>query len=622
MTNLQNPKLYVGVVLLVLFAFALRVYQLDRVPLRGDEAYTAIHWTKTPFSPEWMHLIEFEPNPGALVTYWAWSGFTGHREFAFRYLPVLANVFGLAVILALTHRLSRNQPNAWMLALLVGLLWAVNPFFIWHAQDARQYSLLTALTPLNFYLLLRASEHNTRRDWLLYAVIQTYTVYTYYIELFWVVAQGLYILTLRRRDILGRFIMVWVGITLLLIPLFVQIYYVLFVREYAGTAARAEVAALFSYFLPTLLFGQNTIPVVLGVVIVMVLTIGLIVQRRWLLLVWVFVPMLLLTIVSTQASLFRPRYVVTVVPPLLMASVFITYGVGIVILGHGEARFAPTSRNSAFYIPLLLILAMSVVSLNEVRDYYTVDASKSADWPGLVRYFETRTNARSILISDSIDPALEYYYTGPARIFFIPEDTPDPITFMPEIIAGYNAIYLLAGPRTGATAQYLQMHTQPIPGDTWPGVSQFRPWQVDLAEIQQPLDLVFGDDENGDIARLAGYSVLEDTTLILYWEALKAAEVEYSVLTHLAALEATPDAPPVAVLDHGVAGAGVSMRMWTPNTLYRDPIALPPELPPGEYTIRVGIYETGKDARLQINADSSGVYEGRYPIGTLVSNNP
>ena len=581
-------------VIIVLVAYALRLYHLDAVPLRGDEAYTAIHWTQTPFSSPWLALIEYEPNPGSLVLYWAWSVVTGSSEFALRYLSLLMNIGGLGVMVALAYRTQRNT----RLALLVGVLWAVNPFFIWHAQDARQYGPLTLLTVLNMLLFLRAIERGRRGDWLIYVLLQTVTVYVYYIELFWVAAQGIYALSLRRGDRLRQAIMAWALMGVLLIPLAAQTYVVTFVRGYEGTATSAALGDLFSDFVPTLLFGENTWPVLAGGVVFGGLLLGVwtFARRRVFLLAWMIVPVLLLTVASTQAALFLPRYVIAVTPVLLLALVVTVEAVAVRL---GERM--PARRTLAGGVIGVLVM----ISLVEVGDYFLSDTPKAADWRGLTGYLDDRLGADDLLISDSIDPALEYY--GDAdRVLFIPEDDPAPSRYVPAALVEHQAIYLLAGARTGDVGQYLQVNAQAIPGDDWPGVTQFRPWTVNPREIAVPLELRFGE-----VAVLRGYTLLGDETLLLYWEALTQTTTDHSALLHI---EATPDAPPVATLDHAIAGALVSTRTWTPGTLYRDPVALP-DLPAGAYTLLAGLYPTGTpDLLRDPDRDDD---DGRYPIGVL-----
>ncbi len=621
---LNNPRLsrLMLLIMLILCAYLLRIYHLDASPLRGDEAYSIMHWTAPPLSERWERLIREEPAPvGAFTLYWVWSGLTGRTEFAVRYLSVLGSVAGAAVIIALAKRLT----GVWLLAFCAGGLYVVHPFLIWHAQDARTYGILSALTPLTFYWLLRAVDDVLRkhgrglampnpgrfgqgradvsplRHWLPYIFLQTLAVYIYYFEPFWMAAQGIFILWLvwqeKNIQLLTAALRAWLIIGLLCIPVILQAYYLLFVSAYEGNAAAADAGLLFTWFVPTLLFGENRWSLPAGALAALILFGGLLwlvrknQQVGMLLLVWVFVPPILLFGVSFFSSFFRPRYVMTVIPALLLTLVILPYMIG-------------KSRRIA---ALMLVCGVFTgVSLLEVRDYFTVDPPKGADWPGLLTYLNARMTSDDALISDSIDPALEYYYDGPAQIVFLPKLETDPAEFMPAILADHTAIYLLAGERTGPTGQFLQANAQSIPGDTWPGVIQYRKWQVAPDEIALPLEINFGD-----IGRLRGYTVLPDAAILLYWEALNQTETEYSVLLHL---ETTPDAPQ-AVLDHAFAGAVISTRTWTPGTLYRDPVALPVELAAGTYTLRV----SHKDRDGQPVANDAGD-ELRMAVGTLVIN--
>jgi len=452
-------------------------------------------------------------------------------------------------------------------------------------------------------LFLRALHHDRRRDWTVYLLLQTATIYIYYLELFWVAVQGFYLLSLRNRHVLRRTFTVWAVMAVLLVPLAVQTYIVAFVQGYEGTAATAEVAALFTDFLPTLLFGENAWPLIVGVIVAagLLVSVWMWARVRVLLIAWLMVPLIMLTLVSTQADLFLPRYVIAVAPAVLVA-------VALAIIGLADALHQRTQTR--ILRPLIIVAGVILLvlpSLVEVRDYFANDPSKAADWPGLVDYFTGRVTAADVLISDSIDPALEYYYTGPARILFIPEDNPPPQAYVPDALAGQGAVYVLAGSRTGPAAQFLQAQAQPIPGDDWPGVSQFRPWQVDPGEIADPLAWRLGE-----VATLRGHTLLGDDTLLLYWEAHAQTAVDHSVLLHIAT---DADSPPVAVLDHGIAGAVVSTRAWGPGTLYRDPVALP-DLPAGEYTVFVGMYPVDTGTRLQ-RADDAG-FDGRYPLTTFI----
>ena len=315
------------------------------------------------------------------------------------------------------------------------------------------------------------------------------------------------------------------------------------------------------------------------------------------LLAWIFVPIVGLVAASFVSSFFRPRYVQTVIPGVLLALV----ACSAVIASGKRARLL---------FPALLVLGYSVISTAEIRDYFVNDPPKAPDWPGLMGYLAERSTDHTTVIFSAPDPAIEYYFDGPGAAFILPLEwyMLDWQGQLDALLNEEDALFLLTGATTGETGAYLQANAQHIPGDVWPNVVQYRPWQVEPREIVHPLELRFDD-----VAILRGYTLLDDTTLMLYWEAIAPTETETSVLLHL---QTAPDAPVIA-LDHAIAGTLVSTSTWEPGRLYRDPVALPPDLPPGEITIRVGLYPAGapEDA-LAIDGETRpiiGLFEATSP---------
>lgn len=610
-----------GVVLLILFAFFLRIYRLDAVDLRGDEAYSVVNWTVSPFTEKWLQLAREEPHPaGAMLLYWAWNGLCGTSVFATRFLSVLGSVFGTAVVIAIARRLLHD----WRLVGMVGLLWAVNPFLIWHAQDARTYGILSALTPLTFYLLMRAidAEYSERRlrPWLPYIFVQTLVLYIYYFEPFWIAAQGLYILSLQRVTLLKQAFKAWLIVGLLSFPVGMQVYYLLFVSEYQGTAGDANASALFEQFVPTLLFGENTISLIQGILFVVLFAAGLWwvgrsrLQKSWLILSWALVPPTLLFFASYFSSFFRPRYVMTVTPALLL-------GIVIGIFFISEKIFQKYGKPAALSVVFCVTGGMGLLSAVEVNDYYFNDVPKAPNWQQLTNYLEDRTTENDVIIFGQPDPAIEYYYNGSGTITFIPIEEVNLDDAFAEMLSEYDSVFLLSGERTADAGRYFQDHAQHIIGDTQSNVVQYRPHDVNPREIQHPLDIIFGD-----VARLHGYTLLQGdfggTILMLYWEPLRQTDTDFSILLHLVSgIEGSGESPlPVAAaLDHGVANSLVSTRTWEIETLVRDPVAIPVELGAGHYFIRVGLYETGNpENRLPITNDELEMqFSGRMVIGEM-----
>ncbi len=590
---------WMGVALLLLGVFALRVYRLNAVDLRGDEAFTAVHWTTTPLTDDWLELIKTEAHPpGAFFAYWGWRELVGESAFALRSLPVFSGVVGAAAAMAL----ARRWLGDWRLVGMAATLWAFNPFLIWHAQDARMYSTVAALTPLTFYWLVRALDQPQQwRGWRPYIVLQTAGIYLYFFEVFSVATQVIYFLTFRQRRVLTAALRAWVMVGALCLPVAGQIYWLMFEAEYQGTAARADLGILFERFIPTLLFGENIVLLGVGLGLFAAFSIGLMMIKRreaWLLTAWVVVPLIALYLAAHAASIFRPRYVIQAIPALILGLLMLGYSIG--------SRLSP---KLGIYVAAGVVAIVGSISAVEVVDYFYNDPPKAPDWEGLTGYLEARTTTHDLVLAGQPDPALEYYYRGPGMVQYIPVDNTNPTGAFADMLPTYDGIFVLSGERTGDATRYFAENAQHIPGDQWPGVVQYRPWTVDAREIQQPMDVQYAD-----VAILRGYTVQRDSVVMLYWEPLRRTEVDHSILLHLEAGDGR-----VVALDHGVAGAVISTREWEPGVLYRDPVALPVELETGRYLVRVGLYETGNpDNKIPLaGVDAERQYQGRYVIGEL-----
>jgi hypothetical protein len=579
-------KTLICFVVIVLLAYAIRLYALDAVPLRGDEAYTVMHWTAPPLSDRWLVLIQDEPAPyGAFTVYWAWHGLTGASEFAIRYLSVLGNVIGVAACMALTRRLFHN----WRLALLAGILWAVHANLIWHAQDARVYGVLSASVTLTFYALIRALDQPASfRHWWPYIGLQTFSLTLYYLEPLWMVAQ-LLIVGIGFRRAWWPFVRAWVVIGLLWLPVGAQLYHLMFVSQYQGNAEAGQLSLFLTDFAPTLLFGDSVVPLWVGGVLVGAVIAGFVLLARQpsmrkaalILACWVFIPLVLLYGASFVSDFFRPRYVMAVIPALMIA-----------IVGVASVLGRYSGLASWVFVGLFL-----VVNVGQIYAYFFTLPPKAPDWYGLTNYLDIRMSEQDIILSDSRDPALEYYYKGAGEVVFMPLNTPMS-DYLPDLLEQRHAIFVLSGQNTGEITTYLSQHAQHITGDTWAGVVQYRRWRVEPDEIVIPLAVTMGD-----VATLQGYTLLGNTQILLYWQADSTTEIDYSILLHLEDANGQ-----VIALDHAPAASIVSTRTWTPNTLYRDPVAFPPEIASGTYRLYVGMYPAGQPENL---------VEGRLFVGDI-----
>jgi hypothetical protein len=124
-------------------------------------------------------------------------------------------------------------------------------------------------------------------------------------------------------------------------------------------------------------------------------------------------------------------------------------------------------------------------------------------------------------------------------------------------------------------------------------------------EMDYFLDVVLGDD-----VRLLGYDLATTSIepggaleLTLYWQALRQIEHFYAVFNHLVG----PDGTVIAQADSWPQGGAYPTLYWLPNEVVEDSytILVPPDTPPGEYTLRVGMYDgaTGERPITLVNGE-------------------
>lgn len=587
-------------------AFALRIYRLDAVPLRGDEAFSIAYWAAPPGDVV-ADLAHTEPHPfGAFFGFWAWKQVAGESAFAMRYLPALGNTLGAAALAVLARRLFHDH----RLGLMAAGLWAINPFLIWHAQDVRNYALWAALSPLAMWLFLRATASNRPRDWLLYLLAEVAALYLFFLESLLLVVQAVYLLLFPpRQAIRRRVLFTWAMLGLALIPWFIQLAW-LADSGYTGTREHADPARLLSWFLPTLLTGNDLggrWPGIAPLAWCVLLGIALGLQppgsRRRLvwLLAWIIVPVIALLLIAGRMRVFDPRYLIAVLPALILLEV---RALAPSAPQQGVDRRVQVLFQAAIVIPVLL-------GFGNLAAFYRGDDPKAPNWSALVGYLDTRARPGDLIVQVSPDPAFTYYYRGPVAEGSLRPDQTAAEQLGPELDR-WHAFWLIG--RSPDAENFLSDHLQTLNVHSFDqfSVIQYLPVSVSPDEIVTPSDVTFGT-----VARLAGYTVqgpdpaVQMITVLLYWEPLARTQVDYKVFVHLVGPTNPATGSPLwDQEDHTPLFGTFSTRTWPLDSLLRDPYHVLDDpvlaLIPGEYTVQIGLYDPATTERLPvIDADGA-----------------
>ncbi len=607
-TSLKRSTLalLVGVLLL---GFGLRLLHLYDAPIRGDEVFTIRYWMRQPLAVTLANNVMDDPHPPLIIgLYRGWGWLFGADEAVARFLPALLNLIGVAGVYALGKRLGGRA-----VGLLAALLWAIHPFQLWHAQDARSYGVWAAANVLTVWLGLRAISRQRRRDWLLYVLAATAGAYIYYLELFTIAALSLWVLLAywRQWPRLGRWIAANLAVGLLLAPWFLQPR-LLTGSGYGGTTGGFNPGLLLTWFLPTLTFGEplaTDLAAAVWPLLLLALVAGGVVwwrrdaRRALLPLLLVLVPAALLALVSLRLNVFTPRYIMSTTAGMLLLVAYLT----VWLWRRGAlARIVGVGVAAAW-------IGLAGVSLV----HYYGDYTKVPPWPALVDYLEAEARPQDIIVQAAADEAFNYYLDELAEPFdrkqlpANPRQSADEITALLDAdLATHARMWRVAQtfpdwPSYGIVERWLDDRMQRVTDTTVSGLraQQYRRWQVDADELASAPLATFGD-----VARLRGVEIIpnngdeREVVVLLYWEPLRASATPLTgSVQMIGATNPTTGTPLWSQDDHAPQMGRAETTTWTPGAVYRDVYTLPlVDVPAGQYTLVARLYDPASGERLAV----------------------
>ena len=250
----------------------------------------------------------------------------------------------------------------------------------------------------------------------------------------------------------------------------------------------------------------------------------------------------------------------------------------------------------------VLVLAGSAVSLNNL---YTDPALARADYRGMAaRIAADARNVGVILVAPNQWEVFTYYHRDGAPVYPLPLGQPDPALLEPElarIAAQHERLYVLywgEGQRDpqGVIERWLDANTFKA-SEEWVGDVRFAvyavPAQANVAAT--PSGATFAGLD-GETITLNSYAVWpqvarpgEVVQAQLVWTADATPARPYKVFLHLLAA----DGSLVAQRDAEPVGGSRPVTTWTAGEEVVDNhgLLLPPDLPPGDYALRLGFYD-------------------------------
>lgn len=383
-TNYQLPI----ILALTLAAFALRVYRLDFQSLWIDEGLT-LRYAQLSF-PDLLATLRsvraVPPLYHVLTVYWVqWAG---DSDFALRFLSLVFSVLAVPLIFRLGRSLGSEA-----VGMVAAFLLAVSPYQIWHAQDARNYSLLTAASLMSMWGFVNVLRVGGWRWWLIYLLGTEVAILTHYHGLLVIGVQGLFLL-FTWRDNFRHYLRWGAALIALLTPL--AVWMLVGSRAWQGGHWLPQVGLLESYLRGAIAYSVGEMvprPAAIWLMPAFAVAYGLgllmAVRRRWaiggggtmvaFLAAYTLAPNFAAWLVSQWlAPVYLERYLIMVQTGYLLA-----VAIGLVGLWQWQSR--PFARVSA----TILLVGLTVISAWVIIHHYTDPLYAKPDWRGVAQTIET-----------------------------------------------------------------------------------------------------------------------------------------------------------------------------------------------------------------------------------------
>ena len=649
---LHSPLSTLLLLALLLLASFLRFYRLDAQSLWNDEGNSARIAERS------VDLIlegaegDIHP-PGYYLLLHAWRAAVGQSEFALRALSVVA---GLALVI-FTYLLGRHLFDD-TTGLIAASLAALSPLAIYYSQEARMYALLAALSAASTYLLVvqigkSANPQSAIRNpqsaipilhspfsilhslpYILTAAAGLYTHYAFpFVLLVHNAIFGLWWLAVARRTAQRwRWLAWWAGVQVAIILLYLP-WLPVALKSVTGWSPAGRAYALGPALLDvwhvltvgvTLPLKESTLALVVTGVLLLA---GLWPRRSGSLkashgfavasmALYLLLPVALIFAFDLYKESWL-KFLIVVLPPL---HVLVAHGVenlahsviGDWRLEIGKRRISnlhsPFSiLHSAFCILTTTLLAITI--LPSLRNLYLDPAYARDDYRQIAADIAAiaRPDDAIVLNAPNQWEVFTYYYPDqdvyPAP--YRPE--PDEVeAFLAPLLERYGRLFVLYWGDAESDPQrlvetWLASHTYQAT-ERWYGRVRLATYGVAVLPEEPAVAL---DARCGENIYLRGYALIGDRfvagdilPVALFWETLAPIAERYKVTVQL--LDGTGKL--VTQRDTEPANGLTPTTLWQPGQLLADRygLALPLDLPPGHYTLIIGLYHVTTGDRLPV----------------------
>jgi len=182
--------------LLLLFGFALLIKGIDAMHMRPDEHLTFANM-RFDFAQS-MHRLVTRNNQAPIwwMNIWLWQRLVGTSEFAGRINSLLISMLTLSMVYQMSRAWFGRPRYGWFAIAVL----SVNSYFFIYALEIRMYALVMLLTALSMRFFFAWMTQRTWRAALIYGISTSLMLYAHYYLAFVVLAQAVYFAIFHMWD--------------------------------------------------------------------------------------------------------------------------------------------------------------------------------------------------------------------------------------------------------------------------------------------------------------------------------------------------------------------------------------------------------------------------------------
>lgn len=560
----------------------------------------------------------------------------GESEFALRSLSAFAGVLFVATTVPLARLFvyfggGRISAEFESLTLLIA---ATSPAIVYYSQETRMYTLLPLLAALSTAVFLLWQQDCLRpstqaRPWLkpvAYSVLMAAGLYTHYFFPIVFAIHAIYVVALRRRDLIIR----WVGMCAVSGLLFLPwLPYLL--NGLGGNRGNPQAWEQFGWnALKWSLVGEPFWEMQLGlrmlVLLLFVAAVGLAQWRQvWRVWVWLMLPLLALLALGATDSAFYKFWLLSV------SGVAILIAFGLRFLIERNKVVWQGAQQQLQWVAYGLIITLAVGMIGTIFEAHTLlrsnPAYARADYRGMAARIaaDNHPNAGVILNAPNQWEVFTYYHRDGAPVYPLPRtwDYAEVFAELEMIGATHDRLYVLYW------GDALQDPEHWI--EEWLAANAFKAseeWVKDVrfvvyaladdarlemisAEIDFDNQITLTEVGINAAQFLAGDIIQTAFT----WQAQQALDARYKIFVHLldqnGRLVAQKDSEPEPMTFNWSAGELITTQHG---------ILIPANVPSGTYSLVVGLYDVADPTQRLSTLDQAGNSVDAYLITSIEIN--